>query len=1219
MNVTHLSHEPDTSYQARNASLMAGIMTAILVVVTAVFGYFAIQDGAWQLFGITGAVAIYLVVAIISLWLIRRQRHIIGAWLLLLGCALCALAVSALVANLGIWLGLIAFLPAAQIASLSLPTRQSGSALAAGAMIGAITFLIDLLGLPGRVIVPALQNFIPLAGSILILAYVVLFLRQLRNFSLQSKLAIGFVALTALAVGAVAFVITQQVEDTLNQRVGESLLAEARSQVDVTNLFLHEKISQMQVLALTEVVIDGVEARNRNYNGSEAEILAEIQRLDNHWVNAPDDDPLIEQIITPFLHINRTTFQLLDLRKNLPDHIEIFVTDRYGATVAATNRLSDYYQADEEWWQAAWNDGQGAVYISDPEFDESANVNALLIAVPILGGETNEVVGILRSTLAVDTLFGILSALQLGETGRAILLNDQGETLFDPRAGELDIVHVPAHIAHGHTEMGAHFDIATDEQNNLAIFGLAPLHEEGEVDPNDRSLSGQIATAILNLRWLIVAQQDSTEAFAPIANITRIIQLVGLAVVAIAAILAVFLARTITRPILTLNRAAEGIAEGDLDVQLPSAGRDEIGQLTNNFRHMVGQLQQTLGNLQARGRDLSLAVDVGRELTQVQDLEGMLQNAVDIIRERYKLYYAQVYLADPVGNSLILRAGTGEAGQKLVQRGHRLPIGVGSINGTAAANRQPVVVTDTTTTVGHRANPLLPLTRSELAIPLIAEGRLVGVLDLQSDQPDGLTDENIPGFTALAAQLAVSIQNAGLFTETQQARAEVEAYSQRVVHEGWQNFLDGIDRQEHLVAAYDLTHDVGLQTLPEITTEDHELAVPIAVSGAEVGAIRLADYKGRGWTRDEETVITAVAARVGNHIENLRLLAEAEKYRTEAEAVARRLTREGWQAYQDEANLAAPGFVYNRQEVLPLTQETEESSIQTPIMVRGEAIGEFAVTGVDHLGDEEQNLLRSVAEKVSDRMEAIRLSQQTEQALATTEKQAERLAHLNDLANDLGAADTINEAFMAVEAQIGNIIPHDRLSLTMLDAEQKHLEVYALDGASGVIPVGATLPLQGTAVGTAVTEQRLINTSNIQQSEYLDNAQLAKQGLGSTLVVPLVTGRTVLGTLNLASQTATAFDAQDETMMRQIAPLLASTIESQRLFEEAQEQAKRERLLNQIGEKIRGTVTVESALQTAIWELGEALQVQHAQLNLTVNETEQDGMENGRHETITQS
>ena len=1037
MSTTHLPLQPEMSQQARTLRSIANVMAVIMVIVTAVFSYLAIQDGAWQLFGAAGAAATYLAIAVASIWLIRRQRHILAAWLLLLGCALCALAVSALVANLGLWLGLIAFLPASQIASLALPSQQTRRAFFAGALIGVAAFLVDVLALPGRIASPTLQSVLPVAGSILVLTNVVPFLRQVRDFSLQSKLAIAFVALTTLAVAGVAFVVTQQVEDALTERVGEGLQAEAVGQAQAINLFFHEKVSQMQVLALIDVIKEGAEAQNKSYSGSEEEILAEIQRLNDYWVNAPDDDPFIEKIITPFAFINKVAIHLLDARENLPDHIEIFVTDRYGATVAATNRLSDYYQADEAWWQAAWNEGQGAVYISDPEFDESANANALLLAVPIYG-EGNEVIGILRSTLVVDSLFELIGDFKIGETGHAELFTDQGEVLYDPVVGGAnDSAQLPAEVVQGFlTGAHGHFDVAPDEHGDLSVFGHQPLHAPDEIDPNDHSLQGQIGQAVLDLNWIVVARQEAEEALAPVEAITRTIQLIGLAIVTLATVSAVFLARIIVRPILALNQATEAVAGGNMNVQLPASGGDEIGQLTYNFQRMMGQLKQTLGNLQARSRDLSLAVDVGREMTQVQELETMLQNAVNIIRKRFNLYYAQIYLTDPAGNSLILRAGTGEAGQKLVRRGHRLPIGLGSINGTAATNRQAVIVSNTTTSKGHRANPLLPETRSEMAVPLIVDEKLVGVLDLQSAQIDGLTDENVPGFTALAAQLAVAIQNATLFSETQQARAEVEAYTQRLAQQGWQGFLNGIDRSQHLAAAYDLAQEAALSDIPEPEADEHEVAVPITIAGASVGAIRLVDGEERGWTDEETDLLTAVAEKVARHIENLRLLTEAEKYRMEAETVVRRLTREGWQSYRDTAKLPASGFIYDQADVLPLRDALEETAVKhkQPLLVRGEAIGELTIAGID-ADAETQSLLKAVTEKVSERLEAIRLTTQTEDQAGRLAELAEQEQLINQITQKIQQTRTMKSALQIAIQELGQAFQAQRTAIQLTPAE----------------------------------------------------------------------------------------------------------------------------------------------------------------------------------------
>ena len=111
---------------------------------------------------------------------------------------------------------------------------------------------------------------------------------------------------------------------------------------------------------------------------------------------------------------------------DFPSHVEVFITDKYGANVAATNLTSDYYQADEAWWQATWDDGVGEDYISpEIEFDASANVYSVNMAVPVYS-DSGEIIGVLRSTFNIDSLIQLVTALQFGETGRAFLTDHEG-------------------------------------------------------------------------------------------------------------------------------------------------------------------------------------------------------------------------------------------------------------------------------------------------------------------------------------------------------------------------------------------------------------------------------------------------------------------------------------------------------------------------------------------------------------------------------------------------------------------------------------------------------------------------------------------------------------------------------------------------------------------------------------------------------------------------
>jgi signal transduction histidine kinase/HAMP domain-containing protein len=464
------------------------------------------------------------------------------------------------------------------------------------------------------------------------------------------------------------------------------------------------------------------------------------------------------------------------------------------------------------------------------------------------------------------------------------------------------------------------------------------------------------------------------------------------------------LRRIVLGPMSKFVEIAGAISHGALERRIEVQSHDEIGLLAQAFNGMTAQLRGLIGSLEARvaarTRDLELAADVGRNLAQEHNLDRLLANAVELIRARFDLYYTQIYLTDPEGHSLALRAGTGSAGRELLQRAHRLPVGPGSINGRTAAEQRAVIVADTATGGTFRSNPLLPDTRSEMAVPLLIGDRVVGVLDLQSDQPGALTEENLPTFEALAGQLAIAIQNAGLFAEAEQARAEVELQARGLVRSGWQEFLNAIDRGERRSYTYNQHSPEPLNEHLPLASNDRTLAVPITLIGEPIGAIHLerdVDAE-QAWTRDDTELVSLVAARVARQAENLRLLAQAEQYRAEAEAATRRLTREGWEGYLE--TVSNPGYVYDLNEVTPLdaAPNSDGSPLASqPLKVQDEIIGELAVDGVESLDEEDMELLAKVAEHLSATVENLRLTEQVQLALAEQVATVTRLRELDHL------------------------------------------------------------------------------------------------------------------------------------------------------------------------------------------------------------------------------
>ena len=401
-------------------------------------------------------------------------------------------------------------------------------------------------------------------------------------------------------------------------------------------------------------------------------------------------------------------------------------------------------------------------------------------------------------------------------------------------------------------------------------------------------------------------------------------------------------------------------------------------------------LQRMTTNLEARvaeqTRDLRLAAEIGQNVAQIRDIDRLLERTVSLVRERFDLYFTQIYLPDSAGRSLVMRAGTGDVGRQLLERGHRLPLTLDSINGTAAVERRAVVVADTYNSATFRANDLLPLTRSEMAVPLIAAERVVGVLNLQSTIPGALSESILPVFEALAGQLAVAIDNAGLFAATRAARDELAAQSRRLVDAGWRNFLNGIERREQLGFTYDRVAIFPVIDPDRLAGERATVAVPISVAGRTVGRVQIDTGSNGPLGAADMELVDFVAQQVAQQVESLRLLAEAEKYRAEAETIVRQATREAWHTFQKVRKL--PDFHYDGQQVVTIDQSAaprEGEEVAQPLTVLGEEIGEILIPADALQSEESVALVRTVAERLSVHLENLRLNQQTEYALTQTE------------------------------------------------------------------------------------------------------------------------------------------------------------------------------------------------------------------------------------------
>jgi GAF domain-containing protein len=201
--------------------------------------------------------------------------------------------------------------------------------------------------------------------------------------------------------------------------------------------------------------------------------------------------------------------------------------------------------------------------------------------------------------------------------------------------------------------------------------------------------------------------------------------------------------------------------------------------MTNRLRGMVNTLEQRVAD---RTRAIETSSEISRRLSTILDQKQLAMAVVEEVQRAFNYYHAHIYLYDEAEENLVMVGGTGEAGQLMLGQGHKIARGRGLV-GRAADLNQAVLVPDTQADPNWLPNPLLPDTKSEAAVPIALGGRVSGVLDVQHNIVNGLTQQDVDLLQSIANQVAVAVQNATLFSQTQRLadrEALVNAIGQKI-------------------------------------------------------------------------------------------------------------------------------------------------------------------------------------------------------------------------------------------------------------------------------------------------------------------------------------------------------------------------------------------------------------------------------------------------------
>lgn len=296
-------------------------------------------------------------------------------------------------------------------------------------------------------------------------------------------------------------------------------------------------------------------------------------------------------------------------------------------------------------------------------------------------------------------------------------------------------------------------------------------------------------------------------------------------------------------------------------------------------QNLEAEVQRRTRSLERRATLIRTSAEISSHIASIRDPQVLLESTVELLRERFNLYYVGIFLLDERGEFAILRAGSGEAGKLMLAERYRLAVGGKSMIGWATANRRPRIALDVGEEKVRFANPYLPLTRSELAIPMLSREKVVGAITVQSDQPHAFDENDIIAFQGIADALTIALENARLLEESRRTLRELERlYGQRA-QEAWR------ERIARTGVAYRYT-GVGVEPAPLSairrgegdTDESRQLTVPISLRGQTIGTIvlrRAPDLE--PWLPEEADLAQEIGSQIGLALESARLLDETRR------------------------------------------------------------------------------------------------------------------------------------------------------------------------------------------------------------------------------------------------------------------------------------------------------------------------------------------------------
>jgi GAF domain-containing protein len=521
--------------------------------------------------------------------------------------------------------------------------------------------------------------------------------------------------------------------------------------------------------------------------------------------------------------------------------------------------------------------------------------------------------------IQLNRITAIVSNLTVGQTGFAFLIDKNYKLIAMPQAGYKEL-GIPGTVTLGTTldpteirsqvtpEFWKILDKMSHGQSGLETIPINGTDQFFVYSPLS-SIGYSLAIMVPKDQLIASATAAQAQIIQSGTNTLIFSVLLILGILVIAMLAAVAISGALTSPLVSLTRTAEEITRGNLEARAEISTMNEIGTLATALNTMTATLRENIQSLEERVKDRTSELEeasqkadrraaqfeaivlIVKAINSIHEMSALLPQITAVISEHMGYYHVGIFLNDEGSQSAVLSASNSTGGERMLKRGHRLKIGEQGIVGYVAAMGKVRVALNVGDDAVYFNNPDLPETLSEMALPLRVENQIVGVLDVQSTQPNAFSQDDIGVLSLLADEVSLAIENTRLFETTTKSLSEAEALYRQYLHEAWKQ----LPREQQLAGFRYSARGASILEAPvelDDGTEndrDNRLIVPIQLRGETIGRLSVKVPKDSRLSQDQMDLIQAVADHLALSTENARLFDETNR-RAERERIVTEIT-----------------------------------------------------------------------------------------------------------------------------------------------------------------------------------------------------------------------------------------------------------------------------------------------------------------------------------------